>query len=422
MPIPFGRFTDSFKPKAKTEFWDKCDKQFEEKKFADSYENFFIYLRDEGSNNVSYTRAGDNLDFEFYQGSQKISGKIADNKVVAESYIASYEKPSVAFMRRLMELNYSLYYSRFCLNDNKIVIKFDSSIADGSPRKLYYAFKEVATRADKQDDLLSGDFAMLKSLGKSDVIAVPDAEKELKYKYFKKWIDDTMARIGQLNEDAISGGISYLLLNLLYKIDYFICPEGKTMNDLEKISWGYFARDNKPFLQKNRDMKIAFEKIAQVPKEKIMADIYRTVSTFGIANPTPHQGVLDLFNNNVNNIKWYVDNKYEDIAITIYEYLATYCLFSYGLQKPTAQLFDVLLNVTNQDFYIECGYTDVLYDTANKKFNTETVNNKIHNILVNAYDQFGEIGFKTDNLKYDTMISFLRTFIEEIKNLKYDNQ
>jgi hypothetical protein len=192
------------------------------------------------------------------------------------------------------------------------------------------------------------------------------------------------------------------------------------MNEFEKVSWGYFAKDNKPFLQKNRDMKVAFEKIMAWPKEKIMADIYTTKSTFGIANPVPHQAVLDLFANNVNNIKWYVDNKYEDIAIIIYEYLATYCLFSYGLQKPTSQLFDVMLNVTNQDYYTECGY-DMYYDAANKKLNSEAIIKRIHNILVNAFDEYGEIGFKTDNLKFETMTSFLRTFIEEIKNLKFDN-
>ncbi len=420
MAISFGRFTDAYKPKAKIEYWNKCEKDFLDKKYLDSYEAFFNYLRDDASGNVTFTRSADGMSFEFPQGSQIVKGKITDNKVIAEAYVAEYDKLSVAFMRRVMEINYQLYYSRFCLKDNKIVIKFDSSIADGPPRKLYYAFKEVATRADKQDDLLTDDFSMLKSLGAATVEDVPDSEKELKYKYFKNWIEGTILRINSLNQEQISGGISYLLLDLLYKIDYFITPEGKLMDELEKISWGYFARDNKPFSQKNEDMKDAFQKLLEKPKDKVMHDLYRTRSTFGIANPTPHQGVVDVFNNNLNNVKWYVENNYEDIAIVIYEYLATYCLFSYGLPKPTAQMFHLLLRCTNQQFFTDFGFKEVYYDTANKKLNEQLIKDDMANIIKEGKEQYPELAVKTENLKFDTLIGFLRMYITEIQNLNYN--
>ena len=58
-------------------------------------------------------------------------------------------------MRRLVESNYVLEYSRYGLDDDdNLVIKFDTSALDASPYKLYYALKEVAANADKQDDLL----------------------------------------------------------------------------------------------------------------------------------------------------------------------------------------------------------------------------------------------------------------------------
>jgi hypothetical protein len=421
MSITFGRFSDAFKPLAKAEFWTKCEKAFEAKNYTESYLAFFSYLKDDEANNVTITQAGDTINFEFLQGSQIVKGTIGNNKVIAEAFVASYDKLSVAFMRRLMDINYSLYYSRFCLKDNKIVIKFDSSIADGPPRKLYYAFKEVATRADKQDNLLSEDFTMLKSIGSAAVEQIPEAEKELKYNYFKSFIEGTINHIAQLNEDKISGGISYLLLNLLYKLDYLIVPEGNLMNELEKISWGYFAKDNKPYIQKNTDMKNAFVKLLAIPKEKIVADIYRTKSTFGIANAVPQQGVVDVFNNNINNIKWYADNHYEDIAITIYEYLATYCLFSYGLPKPTRGLFHLLVNVTSQQFFTDLGLKEIYYDIPNKKPNAELIKGEIDRIIKEGNQQYPELKVKNENLKFDSLINFLRTYITEIQNLNYNN-
>ncbi len=104
--ITFGRFSDSYKPKQKIEFWNTSEKLFLEKSYLDSYEAFFNYLRDDESNNVSFKRDGSRIDFELLQGSKIIKGFIDGSKVEAEADIAVYEKLSVAFMRRLMEMNY----------------------------------------------------------------------------------------------------------------------------------------------------------------------------------------------------------------------------------------------------------------------------------------------------------------------------
>jgi len=140
MSITFGRFSDSFKPKQKTEYWNKSEKLFFDKKYYDGYQDFFNYLHDDVVDNIKFTRTGDNFEFELPQGSKTVKGFVKDGKVVAESDVAEFEKPSVAVMRRLMEMNYSLLYSRFALKDNKILIKFDSTVPASPPRKLYFAF------------------------------------------------------------------------------------------------------------------------------------------------------------------------------------------------------------------------------------------------------------------------------------------
>lgn len=417
--ITFGRYSDAFKAQDKIDWWNKCEKEFQQKDYLNSYESFFNYLKDESVDNLTYKREGDTINFEFLQGSKIVHGYISPQKVCAEADIAEYEKLSVAFMRRLMELNYSLFYSRFAMKDNRIVILSDSAVAAAPPRKLYYAWKELATRADKQDDLLIDDFAMLKSIGNTSVEQLSENEKEVKYAYFKKWLDETLKLVSELNEDAFSGANSYLLLNCAYKIDYLIAPEGTLMNDLEKMSWDYFARDNKPFPEKNRNMKKALEKIAAKPREEILGDLYRTKSTFGIANPAPHATIVDLVKNNINNVKWYIDNNYPNIAVTIYEYLATYSLFSYGLPKPDARLFHVMINVINQDYFTALGTGDMFIDPAGK-FNQQLVIGKINEIILEGQKQYPELKFNTDNLKFDTLLNFLRSFITEMQNLNFN--
>jgi hypothetical protein len=47
----------------------------------------------------------------------------------------------------------------------------------------------------------------------------------------------------------------------------------------------YFAKDNKPYVEKNRKMKEALQKLADKPKEAVLEDLCRVKSTFGITNP-----------------------------------------------------------------------------------------------------------------------------------------
>ena len=87
-------------------------------------------------------------------------------------------------MRRLIELNYDLEYSRYALDDNNtITMVFDTYALDASPYKLYYALKEIATKADKMDDLLLDEFQMLRATDKSLQLPIPDVEKEIKYQF-----------------------------------------------------------------------------------------------------------------------------------------------------------------------------------------------------------------------------------------------
>lgn len=421
MPITFGRFTDAFKPKAKTDFWSKSEKLFEEKKYMDSYDAFFNYLKDNTTNNVSWKRENSHISFELQQGSKTVEGTINENKITAQSDIAGFEKLSVAFMRRLMEMNYTLFYTRFALKDKGIYIKFDSGVQDGHPRKLYFALKELAIRADKQDDLLLDDFSTLKPADNLNIEQIPQEEKEIKYTFFRKWIEDTLKRVSELNEDSFSGAISYLLLDLLYRIDYLLTPEGTFMYDLEKISWGYFTKDKKPFQEKNRKMKEDFQKLLEKPKEAILEDLYRTKSTFGIANPSNHEAVTGAINSNTGNVKWYIDNNYEDIPPIIYEYIAGHCLFSFGLAKPAIKLFGLLYRITRTDYFSALGFKENYYDEKSKKFNEQAVKDKINEIIKEGSEQFPELKLNTDNLKFDSLTDFLRTYITEIQNLNFSN-
>ncbi len=172
----------------------------------------------------------------------------------AEVKLAKMQQPSVPVMRRLLEMNFGLYYSRYALNDNELCMRFDTNIETANPSKLYYGLKELAIKSDKQDDLLVQDFTFLERLDEEHIAEIPDTEKLVKYEALQNWITETLDKIASVDADKFSGGICYLLLALVYRIDFLISPEGQLLNDLEKISGIYFKKDDRQMVEKNRDM------------------------------------------------------------------------------------------------------------------------------------------------------------------------
>jgi len=66
----------------------------------------------------------------------------------------------VPLMRALLELNGSaLGIARFCVREDRVVLRFSDTLANLNPPKLVQAIAEVAVLADRYDDLLAAMFA-----------------------------------------------------------------------------------------------------------------------------------------------------------------------------------------------------------------------------------------------------------------------
>lgn len=184
--VYFGRYSDNNKAVAKIDKWNEAEALFKAKKYYKSIAAFFDYLKDDETENVQHVQEGNKGTFLFYQGSKVIRGFYDEEKLEAETYLATMLQPSVPVMRRLLEMNFNLYYSRYALKDDKISMLLNSDIETANPSKLYYGLKELATKADKQDDLLVQDFTSLQPSGTDHIIAIPDFRKGDQIQFFKK--------------------------------------------------------------------------------------------------------------------------------------------------------------------------------------------------------------------------------------------
>lgn len=418
--IRFGRYSDSYKTTDNYRAWDEALQQFEAEDFIASYEAFFRYLRDDWEDNVKCWQADGKIHFELYQGSKKIFGVADEKHLRAEAPIAHSNELNINFMRQLIERNFDLNYSRFALDEhNNISIVFDTYTLDGSPYKLYYALKEMATNADKQDDLLLDEFKILEPVESSHLQELPLQEKEAKYQYFQQEIAAVLQEIDQskLLVEQYPGGIAYLLLDLTYRLDYLTKPEGFTMEALERIHRRYFEKDDKSIPQKNLLLYKEFRKLLERPKPDFFKEMYRVKTTFGITAPVNHDRLVSVIDGELGNMDWYRDNGYTKIAQAIPNYIVGFSIFNYAVPKPDRDLLNLYFQITQQPYFESLGFTLDFYDAQKKTFNKKAIRRAVDHIVAENRDKFNHMDPAYSILRYDSMVDFSKSFLLMIRNM-----
>lgn len=418
--IRFGRYSDSYKESDNYEAWDQALDKFEQEEYLDSYRAFFRYLRDEHEDNVRWWDEAEGIRFELFQGSKKIIGLADAKKLKVEARIARSTELNVNFMRQLIERNFELNYSRFALDDdNNLTIVFDTYTLDGSPYKLYYALKEVATNADKQDDLLLEEFKGLEPVGITHLTEIPEPEKETKYHYICNNTRQVLDAIdgGQLSAEQYPGGIAYLLLDLVYKIDYLTKPEGYTMELLERVHRQYFAKDDKTTQQKNVLLCKELRKLLERPKPDFFREMYRITATFGITTPVNHDRVVSIIDGELFNMDWYKDNGHPNVAMAVPGYIVGFCLFNYAVPKPVRDLFHLYFRIIESTYFKALGFQPDYFDPQKNTFNRSAIRRAIQAIVDENRRKYSKLNPSLGLLRYDSPAEFARSYLMMIRNM-----
>lgn len=416
----FGRYTDSYKEESQYDFWDRSLEFFEAEEYLKAYDAFFRYLHDKTEDNVRWEENDGVIRFEVYQGSKKIVGTADRTKISAEARIAHTDKLDIDFMRRLLEHNFRLKHSRFALDDeNNITIRFDSFTLDGSPYKLYFALKEVATSADKQDDLLLDEFRGLQAVDAEHLKPLPEEEKKLKFDYLAGEIAWVLERLNrkQPSIDEYPGGYAYMLLHLIYKLDYLIRPEGFMMETLERMHRRYFANDGAPLGDKIEGLKRELQRLMNRDQEDFFKEMYEVTSTFGITNAVNHDRIVSFIDGELHNMNWYQENGFPMLAVSVPGYIVGYCMFNYAIPLPDRDLFHLYYRIVETPFFLKLGFVQRLYNVANDSFDKKGIRKELKRIVEKHQDKYPQFSPKTSMLNFRTLPDFARSYLLMMREL-----
>jgi hypothetical protein len=419
--IKMGRYSDAYKHPGNYAAWESALALFDEGKYLDAYSRFLEYLRDPVEDNVRYSCNEETVHFELFQGSKRVIGTAGAHKVRVEAKIARPQELLVGLMHSLVEKNYALKFCRFALDgDGDVCIIFDSFTLDGSPYKLYHALKELASNADKLDDLLLDEFSRLQKISDAPIEEIPLAEKEVKYRFVVGEIQKIKAAMedGPVNKSQYPGAYAYLLLHLMYKLDYLTEPQGVMMETLERMHRIFFSSDGKSPIEKNRILDKELDGLVARTRDLYFKEMYNVRCTFGITTPVHHERIVHFIEAELPNMDWYLDNGHEAIALAIPGYIVGYSLFNYAPPRPVKNLLQLFYAVTEPKYFADLGYTFVFYSPDTRVLHARAIKKAVAQIIEENRIAFPKLRAASDSLNFVSLSAFAKSFLLMIKDLQ----
>lgn len=417
----FGRYTDAYKTPDNYAAWDISLTAFEKGEYLESCEAFMAYLYDPSEGNVKWHAEGGQLYFEFYQGSKRVTGFANTEQLRATAGIAKLKENNADLLHRLTTMNYEMKYSRFAIDDDdRLSIVFDTPIDDASPHKLYHALKEMALNADKQDDLLLEEFgSYLMPTEITHLRELSKEEKALKLEFLRGHIQGVIDYLstGKLNPEEQPGAVAYLLLDLVYRLDYLLIPEGYTMEALERMHRMYFSReDDQPVTYKNIRLLSELQHLLRRAPESFAQELYAGKSTFGITLPANHDRLAGLIDNELPNMDWYQDNGYPEVARAVPGYIAGYALFNYAVPPPDRDLLQLYYRVCEDAYFQKLGYKQQFLDRDGRPAR-RAIRAAITDISDQHTANFPRLRPALSQLSFDTLMDFGRSYLRMVREL-----
>lgn len=416
--LVFGRYTDFYKAKSKYAEWDAAMLAHDKKQYMMAIEKFLAYVYDENVGNVVIEKISEEkLRFQIYQGSKMISGFSNQDGFFAESKIALCTDISLGAFRMLLEENYHLLHCSYALDsENYLVIVIHADHLDASPYKLYYGLKELATRADRRDDVMVRKFTELKGTNNGYISHISDSEKKIKYDYLKSEIKKVFDFIDKDNEKLrpYPGLVSYMILATSFLFDYLLKPEGMTMEHIENIHKIFFHINTISPEKKNADMLKELKLIDAIDAQDFYNELYVTKSTFGNLISGSHKRLQEMVDDEMKHYDWYIQNGFSDYALFIPKYIASLLLYTYSMPLPDKQLLHLLLNVLENEFFTSLGYVSLI---DHQKINTKLISKKFEQIEAENTEMYPEFAIDTNGIDFNDKLSFAYTFLKKIYSL-----
>ncbi len=90
------------------------------------------------------------------------------------------------------------------------------------------------------------------------------------------------------------------------------------------------------------------------------------------------------------------------------------------MPKAITELFHLYMRVNYPDYFAALGYATSYYDAAKNKFDADEIIEQIKTIQLSWKEKYPLMDFKTQNLRFDSLVNFDLTFTNEMEFLNME--
>jgi len=419
----FGRGTNANISPNEEELFNKSDEAFENGRALDAYEFFLNSLQnyhgETPNNNIIIHRDEKSLSFELFQGSARVVGKITNETFYAEVIIVKKEGANVALKRYILERNYQLTYSCYFTDSEYIKLKLFYNNITMSPQKIFFPIRELALNADFDKERIISEFDGVTLQDIEHLTDIDEDELKIKFKFLQLWIEELETRVSTLPSNDNTGMLAFLYLNILFKIDYLLVPKYRIYQKTSKKLQEYFGEENSSIEAKNEELKSYILKLKKMDFEEFSQNFYNAKYTFNPVEKSSYEEVINFINESLIKIRWYKNNRYNQIIPTIYRYIAFYSLYNYGLNQVQRNLLHLLIKIQNSRFFEELKYK-TYYNKEGDSFSKRAIISNIEDIINERQTHFKSLKPFGDKLNFSSMNEFSNSFYTQLKHLNFE--
>jgi hypothetical protein len=423
MKHAFGRGTNATISADEEELFNKSYEAFEKKDFINAYEYFFNSLQnftnEVANDNIVMQKDENELRFELYQGSAKVTGIITQDTFNAEVIVIKKSDANVALKRYLLERNYQLTYANYFSDDFYIKLKLFHDNATMSPQKIFFPLREIALNADFDKEHIKSEFMEIELQDIAHLQKMDEEELQIKYDYLNELIKEVELKVATLPSNDNAGMQAFLYLNLLFELDYLLVPKCSIYQKMSKTVVEYFSDDETTIESKNEELKRYVNTLKEMPFEEFKSNFYNAKYTFRQTEKTSFEELSIFINESLMKIRWYKNNRYQQIIPTIYKYIAFYILYNYGLNPIVRNLLHLLVEIQNPDFFKKLGYQP-LYNTDEYSFSKRTIISRIEEIVLPNQKRYKLLKPFGNELNFTSMNELSNSYYLQLKNLNFE--
>lgn len=357
--LKFGAYCDNNKNRKQLEAYNQAWEDFDAQNYFQGVENILFYLKDENEGNLQIiSNENGSLSFEMYQGSAKLTGSFDGNRFYASAVITKLEKASSIVMRKLLDRNQGLLFSRIALKTDKTLSAIMSyTVQMLKPDVIYYGLRELLLLADELDDFLILNFGNAVSEADSSLkLQIPEQEIDLKYKYAQKWITETLQYLNTFNRPDLANYNVYILLTLVTRISYLCAPKSFLEEKLIEISSSYWINSQDGTQPQSTLMSQMIQKIHEIqniPEQEFKACLYRTRDSFHKGNVMNFKSIKESLDWGIDMIKYLQNNNFHSHALYLTEYTFGCLLFDYNTLNIINKIYHLEMMLIHEDFFQE---------------------------------------------------------------------